>query len=266
MPGKPRILCLHGSGASAQIFKIQMRYFIQSLVHDFQFVFVDGPWLSDMHEDLKLVYSDMGPCYRWANWSQHHHPINDSSAIKEVEGCLMKAMANDKGKGEWVGLFGFSQGAALAFSILLENQLRLKQDPWARAFTGVTWQFGVIMAGAAPPYSLSSITEKSQHYSSLTQASSEWKKVLSSISFPHRLCTPTLHIHGLQDIGIELHQDLLKYFTSLSHTKLIEWYGAHRIPCRREDAQEITEAILEIANAQNTPVENAPTAEKSLFD
>ena len=243
-----------------------MRYFIQSLVHDFQFVFVDGPWLSDMHEDLKLVYSEMGPCYRWANWSQHHHPIDDSSAIKEVEGCLMKAMANDKGKGEWVGLLGFSQGAALAFSILLENQLRLQRDPWARAFTGVNWRFGVIMAGRAPPYSLSSITQKSQHYSSLTQASSGWKKALSSTSFPNRLRTPTLHIHGLQDVGIELHRDLLKYFTSLSHTKLIEWDGAHRIPYRSADAQETIEAMLEIANAKDTSAENTPTSEKSLFD
>lgn len=243
-----------------------MRYFIQSLVHDFRFVFVDGPWLSDMHEDLKLVYSDMGPCYRWANWSQRHPPIDDSSAIKKVEGCLMKAMDNDEGKGEWVGLLGFSQGAALAFSILLENQLRLQRDPWARAFTGVNWRFGVIMAGRAPPYSLSSITQKSQHFSSLTQAPRGWEKALSSAPFPNRLRTPTLHVHGLQDVGIELHRDLLKYFTSPSHTKLVEWDGAHRIPFRSADAQETTEAMLEIANAQDTPAENAPAAEKSLFD
>ena len=266
MSEKPRILCLHGGGASAEIFEIQMRYFINSLAHDFQFVFANGPWLSEMHEDLKPVYSDMGPCYRWANWSPFHPPFNDTSAIAEVESCLMKAMNNDEGKGEWVGLLGFSQGAALAFSILLENQLRLQQDPWARAFTGVNWRFGVIMAGRAPPYSLNSITQKSQHYSSLTQASQGWEKALSSAPFPNRLRTPTLHVHGLQDAAIEFHQDLLKYFTSPPHTKLVEWDGAHRIPFRNADAQETTEAMLEIANAQDMLAKNVPAAEESLFD
>jgi len=134
------LLCLRGGGVSAKIFELQMKYFIKSLAHDFRLVFADGPWLSEMHEDLMPVYSHIGPCYRWANWSLHRSPIDDSSAIREVECGLMKAMDKDEGEGEWVGFLGFGQGAALAFSILLENQLqlRLQRDPWAIAFAGYT--------------------------------------------------------------------------------------------------------------------------------
>ncbi|MCJ1381390.1 hypothetical protein MMC17_004500 [Xylographa soralifera] len=168
--------------------------------HDFRLVFVDGPWPCQMHEDLKPVYSHMGPCYRWANWSAHHPPIDESSAIREIECSLMKTMNSDEGTGEWVGILGFSQGAALAFTILLENQLRLQRDPRATASAGVHWRFGVIMAGRAPPFSLSHITQKAQHYKSLTQRSLCYEKASFPEVFPFatRLRTPTLHVHGFE--------------------------------------------------------------------
>ena len=243
-----------------------MRYFIKSLAHDFRLVFADGPWPSEMHEDLKPVYSHMGPCYRWANWKLHHPPIDDSSAIREIECALMKAMEKDEGEGEWVGLLGFSQGAAIAFSILLENQLRLQRDPWATAFAGVYWRFGVIMAGRAPPFSLNPITQKSHHYKSLTQLSQGREKASFSDPFLTRLRTPTLHVHGLRDGGLELHRDLLECFASPAHTRFVEWDGAHRIPFRSADVKKITEVILEVAKVQEKPAEYAPAAKKSIFD
>lgn len=243
-----------------------MRYFIKSLAHDFRLVFVDGPWLSEMHDDLKPVYSHMGPCYRWANWKPHHPPMDNSLAIKEIECALMDAMKRDEGEGEWVGLLGFSQGAALAFSILLENQLRLQRDPWATAFAGVNWRFGVIMAGRAPPFSLNPISQKNHHYKSFTQPSQGREQASFSDPSLTRLHTPSLHVHGLRDGGLELHRDLLGNFTSPAHTRLVEWDGAHRIPIRSADVKNITEAILEVANQQDTTMKHASTAKKGVFD
>ena len=252
-------------GASAKIFELQMRYFLKSLAHNFRLVFVDGPWLSEMHDDLKPVYSHMGPCYRWANWKPHNTPM-DNSGIKEIECALMNAMKRGEGECEWVGLLGFSQGTALAFSILLENQLRPERDPWATAFAGANWRFGVIMAGRAPPFSLNPITQKNHHYKSFTQPLQGREQASFSDPSLTRLRTPTLHVHGLRDGGLELHRDLLENFILLAHTRLVEWDGAYRILIRSVDIKNITEAILEVANQQNTPTKHASTAKKGIFD
>ena len=262
----PRILCLHGGGVSAKIFERQMRYFIKSLANDFRLVFVDGPWLSEMHDDLKPVYSHMGPCYRWANWKPHHAPMIDASAIKEIESALAKAMDEDDGHGQWAGLLGFSQGAALAFSILLENQLRLERNPASPGFAGAHWQFGVIMAGRAPPFSLSPHTQLNHEFKSLTQHPQGRRKTLRSDPFATKLRTPTLHVHGLRDCGLELHRDLLKQSTSPEHSRLVEWEGAHRIPFRSSDVNRITQAIREVACSQRPPAEYAPTPGRGVFD
>ena len=243
-----------------------MRYLINSLAHDFRLVFVDGPWASEMHDDLKPVYSNMGPCYRWANWKPHHSPRDEMSAVGEVESALMKTMDGDEGQGEWVGLLGFSQGAALAFSILLENQLRLQKGLWATPFAGAYWRFGIIMAGRAPPFDLSPNTQKSHHYKSLTQPFQGRDEELSPRPFPTRLRTPTLHIHGLRDAGLELHRNLLEQFASPAHTRLIEWDGAHRIPIKSADVKKITEAILEMAKAQEASARNTSTSKISELD
>lgn len=247
MSSKPRILCLHGGGVTAKIFELQMRYLIKSLAPHFRLVFADGPWLSEMHEDLKPVYSHMGPCRRWSRWLPHQPQLSESSAIKELEDSLMRVMDEDEGIGAWVGLLGFSQGAKLAFSILLENQLRVQNDRWGTAFTGVFWQFGIIMAGRALPFNLSYGRKDSQHYAGLTQISQDCGNSLGFGPFPDRLRTPTLHVHGLRDSGLSLHQTLLNSFTCADHTKLVEWDGAHRIPLKSADIKKITEAILEVA-------------------
>ena len=221
---------------------------MKSLASDFRLVFVDGPWFCEMHDDLKSVYSHMGPCYRWGNWEANHSPIDETSAIGVIESVLMNAMDKDEGDGEWVGLLGFSQGAGLAFSILLENQLRLQKDLRATAYTGVYWRFGVIMAGRAPPFSLNPITQKDPHYKSLTQPSPTRSMTLVSDPFLTRLRTPTLHVHGLVDPGLELHRDLQEWFASPAHTWLVEWDGGHRIPFKSADVNKITEAIIEVAN------------------
>ena len=243
-----------------------MRYFLKSLANDFRLVFADGPWLSEMHDDLKPVYSLMGPCYRWANWKPHHAPTSDASAIREIESALVKALEEDEGQGEWVGLLGFSQGAALAFSILLENQLRLERNPASPGFAGVHWQFGVIMAGRAPPFSLSPHTQLNHYFKSLTQLPQGRTKPLRLDPSATKLRTPTLHIHGLRDGGLELHRDLLRQSASPAHSMLVEWEGAHRIPFRSTDVHRITQAIREIANFQRPPAECTPTPGRGVFD
>ncbi|KAL9132379.1 MAG: hypothetical protein Q9175_006447, partial [Cornicularia normoerica] len=245
MSDKPRILCLHGGGVSAHIFRLQYRQFIASLEPHFHLVFADGPFLSEMHEDLKPVYSAMGPCYRWSRWLPHHPQLDNESAIAEVEYSLTSAMDADKGTGEWVGLIGFSQGAKLAFSMLLETQLRQQDDPSATGFAGAHWKFGIIMAGRAPPYSLSDRTMHSGYFVGVAELPQEYDYAASKIQ--DKLHIPTLHVHGLRDPGMKLHQDLLRHFCDPESVELVEWDGGHRIPFKSADVNPITDGILRIA-------------------
>lgn len=243
---KPRILCLHGGGASAQIFEAQMRYISKYLQNHFRFVFVDAPWVSEKHPALKPAYPHMDPCYRWARWLEEQPPLDDATAASEVEEALMTAMADDEGTGDWVGLLGFSQGAKMAFSILQENQLRSRKNGTLKGFAGVDWQFGIIMAGRGPPFCLSSLSRRQKGYSSFTQLPYHLDDSIYHTPFSDKLQTPTLHIHGLRDEGLEAHRELLAFYTASDCARLIEWDGGHRLPIKSEDVRRVAEAIKDL--------------------
>lgn len=198
-----------------------------------------------MHEDLRKVYAGMGPCRRWSRWLPHHPPQDHESAVAEIEHSLTSAMDADEGTGKWVGLIGFSQGAKLALSMLLENQLRQQDEPSATGFAGVQWKFGVIMAARAPPFSLSDRTMHSTNYMRLGELLQE--SDFAASEFPDKLHIPTLHVHGLRDSGLELHQNLLRYFCDPANTELVEWDGGHRIPFRPADVKLVADRIFKMA-------------------
>ncbi|KAK6072602.1 citrinin biosynthesis oxidoreductase CtnB [Seiridium cupressi] len=262
MSDKPRIICLHGGGANARIFELQMRRVIISLQDHFRFVFVEGPWTSELHPDLKVVYGDFNPGRRWCRWLPQQPHLEDAAASNEVERVLVDAMDRDEGSGEWVGILGFSQGARMAFSILLENQLRMQNSPPTTGFAGVHWQFGVIMAGRGAPFGLSDRSSGNTHYAHFSQLPGVQEEAWYDGCFPDRLRTPTLHVHGLQDPGLELHRALLTHFASPEHARLIEWNGAHRIPLKTADVKLLVDATLEIAKVSRTTIIHAQSVER----
>lgn len=248
---KPRILCLHGGGVSAKIFRLQMRSFLHNLAPYFRLVFVDGPFESEMHPDVKQVYSSMGPAYKWSSWLPHHDRPGDGNSdivIDEIECSLKTAMkADTEGTGEWIGLLGFSQGAKLTASILLENQLRRRRGGEdVEGFAGRHWRFGIILAGRALPYALSDKTLNDRYYDSPADLPSG---DAVTADFPDRLLTPTLHVHGLRDVGLEMHRQLLRDYCAVGSTVVIEWDEGHRVPIKSVDVQTVTKGILTVAKA-----------------
>lgn len=266
---KRRILCLHGGGVSAKIFRLQARRLIQALSPYFRLVFADGPFPSEMHPDLIPVYSAMGPCYRWAGWLPQHIAAGGTdgdSAVKKIQESLQQAMDSDPGTGEWVGLLGFSQGAKLAFSILLEDQQR-RQESTSKtsfqdisSFLGVNWKFGVLLAGRGPPYALSHRTLTLPHYDAPGQASAALPVQPMSAALQWNspdpesvLMTPTVHVHGLQDEGLPFHRLLLNHYVDPASAQLVEWDGNHRVPLRTVDVDAVTRAVVRMAKVENPP-------------
>jgi len=127
---KMKILCLHGVGSSCEILGAQMASLRRELDPSFELVFVDGPFESE--RDQVRQYSDPfipklcplipsitgvpasqpGPFF---SHTETYSPKHMAQAVSYLEGLLTDEKPFD-------GIFGFSQGAAIALSYCYQQQ------------------------------------------------------------------------------------------------------------------------------------------------
>lgn len=260
----PRLLCLHGGGVNAAIFETQSRSLVRHLQHSFRLVWADGPFYCDPHPDIIQVYGSYAPFRRWLRWLPEHAEIGAESCIDELGDALKSAMEDDNrkgGTGEWVGLMGFSQGAKLSASILLEQQSREDkaqmdgthvEDSWI-GIPNIDWRFGILLAGRAPLSNLNPVLMKSKALVS-TADISEGFQFCAAVDDEVILRKPTLHVHGTADPGLHLHQKLLQEYCEDGTTTLLEWDGAHRIPIKSKDVDRVLDAIYDLAEGAGVSV------------
>jgi pimeloyl-ACP methyl ester carboxylesterase len=260
----PRLLCLHGGGVNAAIFEAQSRSLIRHLQHSFRLVWADAPFFCDPHPDIIHVYGSYAPFRRWLRWLPEHADIDAESCIEEVGYALRTAMEDDDrlgGTGEWVGLMGFSQGAKLSATLLLEQQARERHaeregkevTAGLTGVPGLKWRFGVLLAGRAP---LSNLNPEIMHSRALISAAdlSEGFQFVEEVDEDAILRKPTLHVHGLADAGLHLHRRLLNEYCEEDSATLVEWDGAHRIPIKSKDVDRVVEAIYDLAESTGVEV------------
>jgi predicted esterase len=147
----PRILCLHGGGTNARIFRAQCRTLKQYLSSTYRLVFAEAPFSSQPGLDVTSVYKDFGPFKRWLRSSENHPLLEPEAAVKALEDSIHAAMRDDDrcgATGEWVGLLGFSQGAKMCASLLFRQQVRAERFGVHHA--GSNWRFAVLLAGRGP--------------------------------------------------------------------------------------------------------------------
>lgn len=213
----PRILCLHGGGTNATIFKIQMRTFLNhaTLSSRFRFVFVDAPFYCAAGSCVLPVYADYGPFRRWSRWLPEHEEVEDGAAREEIVKAYRRAMERDDelgADGEWVGLLGFSQGAKMVGSLLYEMQIEReggKGEKEKEKVNGsesgsekkVQWRFGVVLAGRAPFVALSDETEQFAWCQKAGQLPGKVDVDAIRERPEMKLKIPTVHVHGLKDEG-----------------------------------------------------------------
>lgn len=209
------------------------------------------------------VYEKMGPYRRWLRWLPEHAEVADEDAIAEIEYSMRTAMEQDEmlgGRGEWVGLMGFSQGAKVSASLLYESQLRREkaardgvdgmyggwEEENVEGIASGKWQFAVCMAGRAPLVKFSKLSDASK---TMVEAGG----VSEGFPFDERgknkniLRLPTVHVHGLKDPGIHLHRKLLDDYCDKKYVKIVEWDGDHRIPIKSVDVQLVVDVTLQTA-------------------
>lgn len=125
----PRILCLHGGGTNARIFRAQCRGLFAQLKTQFRLVFAEAPFAS--HEpgpDVGAVYGQWGPFRRWLRYRPDQPWIPPADVARAIDYACEHAMVEDDvsngATGEWVAVLGFSQGAKVAASLLYRQQMR----------------------------------------------------------------------------------------------------------------------------------------------
>ncbi|KAI0003512.1 serine hydrolase FSH [Xylariaceae sp. FL0662B] len=247
----PRILCLHGGGTNARIFRAQCRVLSRALAPHFRLAYAEAPYESTPGPDVLSVYADCGPFKRWLRWLPEHAEIDDLAAVAALDAAVRDAIdADDRAgaTGPWVALLGFSQGAKLAASLLFRQQLRAEKLGAAAARARSDWKFAVLLAGRAPIVNL----DPQLFRSSLLSMPSEigltgGPDLMEMMSGNHILRLPTIHVHGLSDPGLSLHRELLEEYCDPNTARLVEWNGNHRVPLKGTDVQPVIDMILEVA-------------------
>lgn len=166
------------------------------------------------------------------------------------------------GTGEWVGLMGFSQGAKLSASLLLEQQAReehAKREGKSDIGTGpigipgLEWKFGVLLAGRAPMSNLNPGLLKSRALVSAANIS-EGFQFVKEVDEGCVLRKLTIHVHGMADAGLHLHRKLYDEYCEDGSKMLLEWEGAHRIPIKSKDVEPVVGAIYDVAEKTGVKV------------
>lgn len=246
----PRILCLHGGGSNAQIFRIQCRTIIAKLGDRFRFCFVDGPFVCSAGPDITLVYANYGPFRRWLRWLPSHAPIDATVASEKILDCINTTMEEDDAlgaTGPWVAVLGFSQGAKLGATLLLRQQMK-EHIPWTSGTDNTSFKFGVLMAGRGPLVKLDDYFESTPFIHDASEATLESQPGENTNGdTTHIIRMPTLHVHGLKDEGIRFHRLLMKSYFDSKEARLMEWDGNHRIPFKSSDVEVIVQHVLEMA-------------------
>lgn len=239
----PRILCLHGGGSNAAVFRAQCRRLISQLQSEFRFVFVQAPFSSDAGPDVMSVYSQWGPFRRWLRWRPDHPEIQPRDAIRAIDDCLDDTKRQDDAQGAtgaWVGLLGFSQGAKMCASLLYRQQVR--QELLGRPLAGSDYRFGILLAGRAPLVCLDPELDLNSSLPDVSQITdAEYHRPSWDV-----LRIPTLHVHGMRDPYVELHNQLFEQFCDPKSRRLVEWDGDHRVPLKYNDVSLVAHQIREL--------------------
>jgi Serine hydrolase (FSH1) len=240
----PRILCLHGGGTNAKIFRAQCRVLERALKPAFRLCFAQAPFPSEPGSDVVAVYKDFGMFRAWLPWTPND-PIRESShAVKAIEASIKHAIEVDNAKGasgEFVGLLGFSQGAKVAASLMMEQQIRATQIDHHKG-NRPRYRFAVLLAGRGPLVSLT--CDSIRAGSGTVSAGINSTDCCHQATINHLLHLPSIHVHGTLDPNIELHRQLLQRYCDQKTARVMEWEGGHRVPIKSRDVAQLVQEIL----------------------
>ncbi|GAW19657.1 hypothetical protein ANO14919_091460 [Xylariales sp. No.14919] len=187
----PKILCLHGSGTSAAIFRIQAIRLSRILQGHFELVYVDGFIDTPPGPGVLPFFEGMEPYKRWLTDKDGHEerPWPDLDKLVELFNR----------NGPFVGIIAFSQGAKAATHLIRWLEQRGQQLDFAALFGGTV------------PFRLKVGTE-------------EWAELVKPT-----IITRSIHVIGDDDPWRSESEALMEHYDKPS-LSLIRFKGGHHMP------------------------------------
>ncbi|KAK1973644.1 serine hydrolase FSH [Colletotrichum cereale] len=224
MPALPSkaLLCLHGGGTSASIFRMQLAKIRLALKDEFEFVFMNAPYLAPAGPGVLPIFASAAPFYGWfggssATFENRLESINASvrAAVEEWEGSRRTGEPGPAAR--IVGLLAFSEGALAATMLLWQQQLgRL---PWLPCM-----RFAILICCFFPDQAAAHMMADD------VAATPGHERTLIRV--------PTLHLHGRQDFSLVRARKLVREHYEPNAATILEFEGGHQVPtgdldCRR---------------------------------
>ena len=246
----PRMLCLHGGGTNANIFRIQCRVLERSLRSSFRLVYAQAPFPAQPGSDVTSVYKRYGPFRAWQRSTSDDPDYTPHYIVDQIHLSLTATMHADDQRGAtgpWVALMGFSQGAKIAASILYSQQFREKHS-MQNTVGWPEFRFALLLAARGPLLWLEPEMAMPPWLVNASRPSVLLDEpVLVDDPEERLLRIPTIHVHGLSDPGLELHRRLLQRYCDPRCAALLEWDGGHRVPIKTRDIDAVVEYVYSVA-------------------
>ncbi|KAL4745377.1 serine hydrolase FSH [Aspergillus terricola var. indicus] len=158
----PKILCLHGHGTSAHIFKSQTASFRRTLPHSYAFDFISAPFPSPPAPGIKAIYPD-SPTY---TWFREPTPAGLRDAHRYVVEYIQK-------HGPYDAVMGFSQGCSLIASMALYHSYDRWSEKGQDGICGdLPFKAAIFICGGIPLYALQDmglpVSEEAENISKAT--------------------------------------------------------------------------------------------------
>lgn len=225
----PAILCLHGGGSNATVFKIQTRRLYWRLGARFRFVFAQGPLEGDPGWGMLPAFASVTPFYRWVSTrfqlGDGDVEVTAADEVRVMDNIILNAMEENGGRESFVGVMGFSQGARLTAGMLLRQQMEIR-DLGASKWN---FRFGVVIGGPYPPIGLSPTGAEVEDYSLMGKM-------------------PTVHAWGRDDPVRFGAKDMVDACDS-ADTFVMDFEGGHHLPLTDPEADELCGLIIDAWHA-----------------
>ena len=142
-----------------------------------------------------------------------------------MDAIILRAMEENGGRGSFVGVMGFSQGARLAAGLVLRQQLEIKE------YGGSKWgfKFGVVIGGPLPPIGVMADEGMELDYSVMGQV-------------------PTVHAWGREDQVRQGAKEMADACDS-PNTFVMDFAGGHHLPLTDHEADELCGLIVDAWHA-----------------
>ncbi|KAK4187503.1 serine hydrolase FSH [Podospora australis] len=244
---KPKILCLHGAGTNATIFRIQNRYLSSLLSPHFELVYIEGFHPCPAGPGVLPFFEGIEPYYKWL---PDTNILNSSpGALENLDGNgkvvvqeslhwedLPRLVSEYNKQGEVVGILGFSQGAKVGFH--LARYLQRHQPGKIKFFVAICGTSPFQGVGAVSPPE-----EETDPRAELVQQSltGDAKAGLGRVKG-----VMNIHVIGAQDKWRKESEGLVEFFEKDDHKrKVVRFGGGHQCPPEDKVNKEIVGYILE---------------------